>query len=241
MDAKPRCSEFTMKTKFIEIFILSATVIPHRYDYTIVWSLSMDWDTVARFVLGFAAIVTAWKTFFDVSSGNKINLREEYNFAKGFLNDSGKETLHPYVLSKGYQAIAGTITVKSNEIEYILSLKDPVQCLHDFIFSKQMFERLEVERDFKLVFKKKYKTKFSRVWRKSFYSICYVIMSFLALSPMVLSSILGFSSSEVLIKIMFTLPFFGLYAWLSMKACVKIVRAEYLFNNQSQSASRVLL
>jgi hypothetical protein len=116
----------------------------------------MDWGTIAKVALAIVGIITAGKVFFDILIGKKSNLREEYEFAKGFLDDTVKKSLHPFTLSKGYQAIAGTNAVKSSEIEYILSLKDPVQCLSDFILSKQLFERLETEGDFKLVFQKKY-------------------------------------------------------------------------------------
>jgi len=201
----------------------------------------MDLGTIAKVVLGGVGIVTAGKVFFDIFIGKKTNLREEYKFAKEFLDDTSKEKLHPYTLSKGYQAIAGTVTVKATEIEYILSLKDPIQCLHDFILSKQLFERLEVKGDFKLVFKKKFKSNYSRRWRKIFYLVSYFTLAFLAFSPMILSKYFEASAVDSLLQMLFTLPFLGLYAWLSLKAYAKIARGEHVFNNQEKHTSGILL
>lgn len=201
----------------------------------------MDWGIIAKVVLGAVGIITAGKVFFDIFVDKKTNLREEYKFAKEFLDDTRKGELHPYTLGKGYQAIAGTVTVKASEIEYILSLKDPVQCLRDFILSKQLFERLEVEGDFKLVFKERYKSSCSRRCRKFFYLLSYFILAFLGFSPMILSKFFEVSAADSLLRLLFTLPFFGLYAWLSLKAYAKIARGEHVFNNQKKHTSDILL
>lgn len=201
----------------------------------------MDWTTIAKVALAIVGIITAGKIFFDVFVGKKTNLREDYKFAKEFLDDTDKQKLHPFSLSKGYQSIAGTITVRASEIEYILSLKDPVQCLRDFILSKQLFERLETEGDFKLAFIKKYKSDFSRGWRKLWYLTLYFSLAFTALSPMLLSKFFEVEATDALLQLMFTLPFFGLYAWMSLQAYAKLTRGEFLYNNQKQHTSNIVV
>jgi hypothetical protein len=201
----------------------------------------MDWGTIAKVALAIVGIITAGKVFFDILIGKKSNLREEYEFAKGFLDDTVKKSLHPFTLSKGYQAIAGTNAVKSSEIEYILSLKDPVQCLSDFILSKQLFERLETEGDFKLVFQKKYEKPFSRGWRKAWYLILYFTLAFAALSPVLLSKFFNVEAAKSLLQLLFTLPFFGLYAWMALQAYAKLARGDFLFKNQKQHTSNIVV
>ncbi len=200
----------------------------------------MDFGTIAKVALAIVGIITAGKVFFDILIGKKSNLREEYEFAKRFLDEKDKKSLHPFTLNKGYQAIAGTDTVKSYEIEYILSLKDPVQCLSDFILSRQLFERLDTEGDFKLVFQKKYEKPFSRWWRKVWYLMLYVTLSFAALSPVLLSKSLDVEATNFLLQLLFTLPVFGLYAWIALQAYAKLARGDFLFKNQRQHTSNII-
>jgi hypothetical protein len=201
----------------------------------------MDWGTIAKVALAIVGIFTAGKVLFDVFVGKKTNLREEYNFAKEFLDDTNKQDLHPFTLSKGYQGIAGTNSVKASEIEYILSLKDPVQCLRDFILSKQLFERLEVEGDFKLIFLNKYKSHLSRRAKKLFYLVLYFTLAFAALSPMLLSKSFEVDAADSFLQLLFTLPFFGLYAWVSLQAYAKLSRGEFLYNNQKLHTSNIVI
>ncbi len=201
----------------------------------------MDWGTIAKVALAIVGIITAGKVFFDVFVGKKTNLREEYKFAKEFLDDTNKQELHPFTLNKGYQSIAGTDSVKASEVEYILSLKDPVQCLRDFILSKQLFERLKTEGDFKLVFIKKYESNFARGWRKPWYLTLYAALAFVALSPVLLSKLLEVETANTFLQLSFTLPFFGLYAWVSLQAYAKLSRGEFLYNNQKQHTSNIVV
>ncbi|WP_340677875.1 hypothetical protein [Paraglaciecola sp.] len=201
----------------------------------------MDWTLVAKLVVAAAGIFTAWKVLFDSFLGSRSSLREEYKFAKDFLDDTAKKGLHPFTLSKGYHAIAGTTAVKRSEIEYILSLEDPYQCLRDFILSKQLFERLETKGDFKLIFKKKYSQKIARQFRKLLYLSLYWILSFAALSPLIISGFFGVKSEMMLTQVFFTLPFFGMYAWMALNAYSKFSRAEHIFSNQKQHSPRIVL
>lgn len=201
----------------------------------------MDWTLIAKLVIAGVGIFTAGKVLHDIFIGNRTNLREEYRFAKEFLDETDKTKLHPYTLGKGYQAVAGTTAIKASEAEYILSLENPIQCLRDFVLSKQLFERLDTEGDFKLVFKKKYMSDWSRWWRKKLYLFLYFVLAFAAISPMLLSNIFKVELSKSILQMLFTLPFFGLYAWLSLKAYGKLSRAEHIHSNQRHHTSRVII
>lgn len=201
----------------------------------------MDWTLFTKFVVAGVGIFTAWKVLFETSNGKRSSLRDEYNFAKTFLDDTEKNELHPFTLEKGYQAIAGSTMLRVSEIEFILSLKKPLQCLNDFSSSKQLFERLDTTGDFELIFKKEYSSRFSRGWRKLTYMALYWILSFTALSPLIFSKFFDIELQNMLIQTLFTLPFFGLYAWIALKANINIVRAERLFSNQVEHSPMIVL
>jgi len=200
----------------------------------------MEWELFTKLIIAMAAIFTAGKVLFDVFLVKRTNYREEYKFAKEFIDETSKENLHPYTLGKGYQAIAGTTTVKANEIEYILSLENPIQCINDFVLSKQLFERSDTDDDFKLIFKDKYKSDLSRDWRKKMYLFLYFILAFGALSPWIISSALELEISKIISLLAFTVPVLGLYAWMSLRAYSKLLRGEHIFNIQQHSSARRL-
>lgn len=195
---------------------------------------------ISKLIVAMGGIISAIMVFFDASK-KKSTLREEYKFAREFLDDTSKEKLHPYTLGKGYQAIAGTTAVKALEIEYILALENPIQCLNDFVLSKQLFERLDTDGDFKLIFKDKYKSDFSRRWRKIMYLSLYFILALAALSPWILSSVFKLEILKFLALLVFTVPVLGFYAWMSLQAYSKLIRSEHIFNNQRQHTPRVVI
>ncbi|KZW99706.1 hypothetical protein JL49_15740 [Pseudoalteromonas luteoviolacea] len=200
----------------------------------------MNWELLIKSVVAIGVIFTISRVIFDFHFGKKANLREEYRFAKEFLDETDKSDLHPFTIGKGYQAIAGTTAVKAQEIEYLLSLENPIQSLRDFVFSKQLFERAEGNGEFELKFKKKYMSKLSRLLWMWFYRGVYFVLSFAALSPLLLAKPFGISSGDMIIQLIFTLPFFGLYAGVSLNAYGKFSRAEHLYNNQRRHTSQVV-
>lgn len=71
-------------------------------------------------------VVGIGRIIYELISGVKTKLREEYKFAKEFLDQEDISKLHPFTQEKGFQAIAGSTQVTQKEIEYILSLSNPV-------------------------------------------------------------------------------------------------------------------
>ena len=201
----------------------------------------MDVTTTAKTVGVFVAIFGIWKVLYEIKTGRKTHLRAEYDFAKKFLSDVSEGTMHPYPMEKGYQAIAGTNIVKADEIAYILTLEDPVQCLKDYVLSKQLMEKIETKGDLKLKFKMKYSGSWARNWRKTMYLSLYFILAFSALSPFVIQNTLKTNLSDMAIQLLFSIPFGGLYAWGSLNAYSKIKRGESLIDNQKGHTQRVII
>lgn len=200
----------------------------------------MDIAEIAKLILAVAGILTGAKILYDIAVANKSNLREEYRFAREFLDDPQRQHLHPFTIARGYQAIAGTSIVKPWEIEYILSLENPIQCLNDFVLSKQLFRKQEADSEFRLVFRNGYQSPFSRSSKKYCYFVLYFVLALAAVSPLLLSISFNVKVSNPLILLLFTFPTFGFCAWTSMQAAAKVVRAEHLFDNQKKHTKAIL-
>ncbi len=92
----------------------------------------MEIETIIKILSVTIAIPGASKIIYDISTGSKSQLREEYKFAKEFTEEiKNNPTLHPFAVEKGYHAIAGSTTLGSQEVAYLLSLKNPGQCLRN--------------------------------------------------------------------------------------------------------------
>lgn len=204
----------------------------------------MDVTTVTKIIVAFATMLGVWKILYEIKNVRKSHLREEYEFSKKFLSEvseTSKKEFHPYPLEKGYQAIAGTDTVKADEVEYILSLEDPVQCLKDYVLSKQLMEKIKTVGDLQLNFKSKYTKKWVRDWLKGMYFIFYLICSFFALAPFIIQNHFKIELSTMVTLLLFTIPFGGLYAWGSVNAFMKLKRGECLIENQNKHTQRIII
>jgi hypothetical protein len=201
----------------------------------------IDWLQIITVIAG--TFFASWKILRELSSTKTSKLREEYKFAKEFLeykaNKDGKA--HPYIWEKGLQALAGTNKIKPEEVEYILSLKNPSQCLKDFVLARRYLEDIETTGDLKLSFKKKYKADASRKWRKLYYVIQYFITALFALSPISIATFLNWEFKDFLLAISITLPIFGFVAYNSLIAHVSITRGEHLVKSQSSHTKRVIV
>ena len=201
----------------------------------------MDYDIAIKLGLLCVGMVAAAKGLFDLSVGRKGKLREEYKFAKDFLSDIDcLKKMHPYLKEKGYQAIAGDETVTAKEVEYLLSLTEPEQAIKDFVMGRNYLQHISVLDDLQIIFKEKYKTKWSRTWRMYFYFTCYMVCVLGATAPWIFSSLLHFSLNQSFLAFSVSAVIFGPYAWLSLRAGQKIANASRLVRRQFRRSDRDL-
>ncbi len=187
----------------------------------------MEIEIALKIIGALLASCSAGKIIYDIRTVRKSRLQEDYKFAKQFLEEiRTNPNLHPFAIEKGYQAIAGSVLLSSEEIAYLLSLKNPVQCLNDYLLSKKCLQALEMNGDLRLTYKKKYLSPKSRKLRKRMFFFVYMICLFLMFSP--------FFVPQYPILLFITIPAFGYYAWLALDAHFKIVRAEHLVGNQEK-------
>lgn len=194
----------------------------------------MNIEILLKSVTAILGIFGVGKIIYEVSTGSKQRLREEYRFAKEFLEDTSKKPcLHPLVVEKGYYAIAGTTSIKSKEVEYLISLKNPYNSLKDYVLSRKYVEILyilDINANPIIDYRKKYKSDWSRRLRKAFYIITYFICAAIALSPFVFFQLSKFQIFDLVIIILV----FGLTAIDQLRSFMKIVRGEQLVKNQKK-------
>lgn len=202
----------------------------------------MDYDIAIKLGVLCVGMVAAAKGLFDLSIGMKGKLRDEYKFAKYFLADVetfGK--MHPYLKEKGYQAIAGDERVTAKEVEYLLSLINPEQAIKDYVMGRDYLEHLSVLEDFQIVFKEKYKTKWSRMWRMFLYFGCYMICVLGATAPWIFSSLLHLNMNQFIFYFLLSAVIFGPYAWWFFRSGQKIANASRLVRRQYHRSERFLV
>ena len=138
------------------------------------------------------AAFTVYKNSFDISIGKQSQRREEYKFAKDFLEEvKSKPDMHPFAREKGYKAIAPDKQpgvglrdkLGAKEIEYLLSLKKSELALQNYILGRHYLENIFDNETPKIAFKKQYEDCSSRGLRKNIFFALYWLFAFLAFAP----------------------------------------------------------
>jgi hypothetical protein len=202
----------------------------------------MDLDITIKsgtFLLG---VVGSAKVLYEISIGRQSRMREEYKFAKAFIVElNSNPDMHPYVLEKGCQALAGDRQLVAEEIKYLLSLQRPSLALRDYVLGRKYLEHLPNVGNLQIAFKKKYQGIWSRLWRKSLYISFYALFVFFAVAPVLLSKFLFKSPSDVVFPLILCLAVFVPYAWYSLVEAARIYRAEKLVQHQDKHTQIILL
>ncbi|ELA7191360.1 hypothetical protein RAL72_004634 [Vibrio alginolyticus] len=187
-----------------------------------------------------SAFVVLSKFLYDIASGKLTKLREEYRFAKELLNDIKSGNLHPYAKQKGYQALVGTTDISTEEVEYILTLKDSVQCLNDYVIARKYLERVESRGNTQICFKPKYQSERKRLALIVWYVFWYFTFAMSVVSPFILNIWYNLSATDLLVLVIISASLFALPAWLSLKNVARIARGQHLVKNQKSHSWELL-
>lgn len=164
-------------------------------------------------------------------TGNKI--REDYKFAKNFFEDREKNPdLHKFVIELGYLGITRERSIKSEEVEYLLSLKKPAIALFWFKKSRRYLD-FSMILDQKITFKEKYKEEKFRENHKFIYLFLYYACCLLAGYRLVLQDVLPLSFLNDRHALILWIFFWLLLAWESLKPYLDMDTAEDLVRLQS--------
>jgi hypothetical protein len=189
-----------------------------------------------------AGAIALWKIGVEVLRGRHGHLREEYKFARDFLQDLGEnQRMHPFLRQKGYQAIAGDTRLSTHEIEYLLTLNDAARSLKDYVVGRPYLQHLVTSASNQVVFRDKFVHRTSRRWRKVLYFSLYLLCYLAVFAPLFLWAFrLVEASNAVLASSISAIPFFTA-AVLSIREAVRIGRAEALVDNQQKYDQAVVL
>jgi hypothetical protein len=195
----------------------------------------MDFSTIFKIVVAISAILGAAKVIYEFTLGGHTRRREEYRFAKEFLNDLHRaddvDKLHPLAVERGFYAIAGTSSINADDVEYLLTLSSPDKALKDYVLSQVC---VEIDHKTQRVkYRAKYTSTFARSWRKVWWLLIYFVASLLAASPLVLTGPLGLPTQFMWLAVV-TIPCGGLYAYLALRDFIKITRAEALVKDHKK-------
>jgi hypothetical protein len=202
----------------------------------------VDWDIPIKLVTVVAGVVASGKVLYDMAMMNHSRMRDEFTFARDFLAlVASNKNMHPFLRESGYQAIAGDRNLSADVIEYLLSLHNASQALRDYVLGRAYLERLVRRGDLRIRFRGRYRYGRVRWSMRALYLTLYVVLALGAAAPVILSSVLFKKPSDAILPFMFSLSVFGSYAWMSLKAAVKLSRAERLVQNQHQHTQYILI
>jgi hypothetical protein len=202
----------------------------------------MDRDLIYKVATLIVGAIGTWKLIVEFLRGRHGQLREEYKFAREFLNDiRNTPSMHPFLKQKGYQAIAGDTRLGAAEIEYLLTLQEAPQALRDFVIGRQYLQYLATATGPQIVFKEKFQSWWSRTWRKAWYLMLYVVCFLLGFSPILLTTFRGAQPAQALIAFFFTSALFFPAGFFALHSGVRITRAEALTKGQCKNAQAIVL
>jgi hypothetical protein len=182
------------------------------------------------FVVGVIALIPA---LYNLAIGRKGHMRDEYKFAKEFLDDLHENPdMHVFAKEKGLQALANDRYVTPDEVMFILRLPSPVRALRDFVFGRLYLELLQESGKSNIRFRAKYEKVWQRTWRKWMYTVAYVLFAIAAYCPLLLAAPLRTGPVQLTWTLMVTAAIFVPCAWLSLRAAAAIHRAEALVRVQ---------
>ncbi|RUS67269.1 hypothetical protein CUZ56_01212 [Saezia sanguinis] len=202
----------------------------------------MNTEIIFKLITVLLGSFTLMKLFIDASRGRKSHMREEYKFAKEFLNDvKNNKEMHPFAIEKGFQAIACEQWIEAKEVDFVISLEEPTRSLNDFIQGNRYIELKEDKNGQQIVFKQKYQAIWHRRWRKLVALLLYFCFCLLALSPWLLLPYITMNIGTAVILLLVTIPVFGSYAYMCLSWGTRVLAAERLVKRKPVSKQQILL
>ncbi len=176
-------------------------------------------DETLKIIAGIASIFALYKVFADVIVIRSSKRREEYSFSKQFMLDLKDDSIHKYVLEKGFLALTGNI-YSLVEIRYLLSYEQP-----SIAIEKRADAEGFIEYDFKIgcyVWKGNYRYRIIQKIGRPVFMLFYIVFCSLAVFPLFIDKI---SLFEGLTKVFVTLAMLAI-AILSLSKHEKILQAK---------------
>lgn len=194
----------------------------------------MNLETFLKLFSLFAGAFALWKIVIEVGAGRRSRFRDEYKFAREFLDDIRKAPqMHPFLRQKGYQALAGDNRLTAQEVEYLLTLPESSRALRLYVMGLPYLQHTATALGSQISFKRKYVSHAARVSRKVAYLVAYGLFDALGAAPLfsLPLSLFGLTASPPLFftTVLFCWPLAALSLWSGMriKAAESLVSAQF--------------
>lgn len=202
----------------------------------------MTIQIIASIVVIGVSIITLIIKFWKMMPYQQITEFDQLKAAKEVLDrssDSFDEKLHPYTKEIASKVIARSDLVSAREIEYLLKLENPHQCIKDFVRSKNCFSPINAKMYQELEFIGIYERKCVRTFLKLIGVVLFFVYVLIACGPFVyIDLIIGANpSAGIILSIVLLIPSGFYMAWEAAKFTTKIVRAEILKDKTETYAS----
>ena len=199
-----------------------------------------DYKVIQIVVSVVALLITAFGLFKlpqELSQFKFQRYRENYRFAKEFMTDLKNDpTMDPRLRARALFGLVGSQQIKPEILEYLWSLKD-YEAISTYRSCQQYLEYDKTTNNCRLVFRKRFKTNFSRWWRRKLFLTLYGFSLFATFLPFWISFFLPHTptiSASILHSLKYTIPYFGATAVLFLVAGKNLSRAERIVNNQER-------
>lgn len=193
----------------------------------------MNLETFLKLFSLIAGAFALWKIVVEVGAGRRSRFRDEYKFAREFLDDIQKTPqMHPFLRQKGYQALAGDNRLTAQTVEYLLTLPESARALRLYVMGLPYLQHTATAVSSQVSFKRKFESHAARVSRKIAYLVAYGLFYALGAAPLfsLPLSLFGLAPSPYLFltTALFCWPLAALSLWSGMR----IMAAESLVDAQ---------
>lgn len=194
----------------------------------------MDIEVIGKIAAIAFGAITAGVAIVTQLKGRKSQLREEYKFAKEFIADlSGVASDSEFLRQRGSHALTGDASLEFRTLEYLWQLENPSQAIHDYSLGfKYLEHRRTTSANPPIQFIRPYHELWRRHTLKAWYLLLYVATYSLACSPILLHVLDLWGKSSPFPALLVTCAIFLPFAFMSLKARVRIQRAEHLIAGQ---------
>lgn len=180
----------------------------------------------------FSSAFATWKIFSEILRNKKNVLRDEYKFAKEFLDSIQSNDVHPYITQLGYLALAGDTRAGHEEVKHAISLNNPRTSLRDYLLGRSCVEYFSTSSPPGFVFKDGYRSETKRTALRAWYVFSYFITYMAGFSPLFVVSFKLAPPGVGLPFFVFTATIFFPLAYLSLKGASKLSGAKSLISGQ---------
>jgi hypothetical protein len=177
----------------------------------------------------FALVVSAigtWMAYSQLARSRKTTLRDEYRFAKEFMNDLKSDKLiTTYLKDKGYEALIGITSLTTREIEFLLSLPEPARSLREFVSGRKYLEHVPTAGEKPLMLKKRYRKPSALRRRGLFFMILFAVFYTFIWLPIFLPDWITFMGLRMSSALSLTIVLFAPFTYLFFRMALNVTNA----------------